>query len=246
MKPTLPSITALRNLTGTSQRLTARTAAAIDSLKAMHVSPLFVDIPAEPVTIPAHLARRYPVTHLNGAFSVDLDVDAMGDYDKVIAYLDVENNPRYRPRNGNTYCNIYAHDFAEHMGAYIPRVWWNKESRERIMNGETVLPIYGKTVTELNANALYEWLRDCNTRTAPLNFGWVQIHPVEANKLVTEGTHFGVVCARRRDRKRSGHISVILPGGFQSQAGLKNHARFKSNWYESNNYDAWGCFVKKC
>jgi hypothetical protein len=245
MKPSLPSITELRALTGVAARASAMTASAIDNLKTMHVNPLFVDIPSEVVTIPAHLSRRLPVTHLNGAFSVDLNIEAMGDYDKVIEYLHVEKNPRYAPRNGNTYCNVYTHDFAEHMGAYVPRVWWTKDSVQKIMNGETVQPVYGKTVTELNANALYEWLRDCTKRKSPLNFGWHQVHLIEANAAVTSGTHFGVICARRRDRKRSGHITVILPGGIQSQAGRTNKARFSSNWYDSNNYDAWGVFIVK-
>jgi len=118
---------------------------------------------------------------------------------------------------------------------------------EQIRKGESVQAVYGRNVFEMNANAIYEWLRDCVKREEPFKFGWEQVHPDTAFKEVDEGK-FGVICARRRDRKRSGHITVILPYAQQSQAGLQNLAKFGERhrafrWYEGSQYDAWGAFI---
>ena len=42
------------------------------------------------------------------------------DYANIIDDFDVENNPDYQPRNGNTYCNIFAQDVAEACGTPLP------------------------------------------------------------------------------------------------------------------------------
>lgn len=191
-----------------------------------------------------YMPKRVSVRNLAGASSVTINKDAINDYEKVLNYLDVEMNPRYLPRDSKTFCNIYAHDFAEHFGKFIPRVWWSADAIKQIKEGKTVEPKYGKTIFEMNANAIFEWLNAGH-------FGWEKIHPISAQDAVNKGK-FGVICARRRDRKRSGHISVILPSSFlpnrqtpiQSQAGASNFRAFRdSRWYESNLYDAWGAFV---
>jgi len=220
---------------------------ATNRLKSLN---LFIDEP-EIIQSPARL-RRVKVTNPNGALSVEIDADSLFNYDKTIKYLDVENNPRYTPRNGNTYCNVYAHDFAEHFGVYLPRVYWNAATEARLIQNPKIeiKPLYGQNVIELNANSLCEWLKNCANRKEPLSFGWIEVDLQQGIQLVNAGTHFGVICARRRDRKRSGHITVMLPNRtglatpVQSQAGLKNMAAFGCNrWHLSSNYDAWGCFV---
>jgi hypothetical protein len=41
-------------------------------------------------------------------------------YDRVIDQLAVENNPRYLPANGSTYCNIFVWDVTRAMNCAIP------------------------------------------------------------------------------------------------------------------------------
>jgi hypothetical protein len=192
----------------------------------------------------AYMPKRVPVTTLAGASSIVINQEAFKNYEKTLEYLNVENNRRYIAREGKTFCNIYAHDFCEQFGIYLPRVWWNSDALKQIKEGKKPKPEYGKNIFEMNANALYEWLNAGN-------FGWEKVHPITAQIEVDKGK-FGVICARRRDRKKSGHISIILPTSFlpnrnfpiQSQAGAKNYRVFQnSNWFESKLYDAWGAFV---
>jgi hypothetical protein len=45
---------------------------------------------------------------------------------EVIDYIatDKPAHKRYQPRDGLTFCNIYAHDYCFLAGVYLPRVWW--------------------------------------------------------------------------------------------------------------------------
>ena len=119
-------------------------------------------------------------------------------------------------------------------------------------------PTYNQNVIELNANSLYQWLKDCSIRPQHLSFGWTQTHPADAQKAVDNLTHFAVIVARRRERNRSGHITVIIPQQLhpnhnkspkpntpiQSEAGSVNRQITHNNlWYERNIYDAYGAFI---
>lgn len=49
----------------------------------------------------------------------------------VIDWLDPLHRPRYQPRGGNTYCNIFAWDWSRAMGCEIPHV---VDGREQTIN----------------------------------------------------------------------------------------------------------------
>jgi hypothetical protein len=151
----------------------------------------------------------------------------------IVRYLDVENSPRYKPDKGNTYCNVYACDYCYLNGVYLPRVWWTARAIADLAAGRSVPVKYGATVTELNANALYDWLRDFGP-----SFGWRRAATLDELQQAADQGGVGVICAQRTDLSRPGHITVVVPQGapplvakrsgamislpLQSQAGAKN------------------------
>lgn len=171
----------------------------------------------------------------------------------IVNYLDVVSSARYQPTSSSTYCNIYAYDFCYLSGAYLPRVWWLSKTLMEFAKtpGYDPAPQYAKNVGELNANALYDWLDEWGD-----DFGWVRATSMdEIQAKVNEG-RVGVICAKRRNPSRSGHITCVLPetGGYsaqrngttvtaplQSQAGRVNKKYFSSVWWSnSNEYSDFG------
>jgi hypothetical protein len=77
--------------------------------------------------------------------------------------------------------------------------------------------VYARTVTELNANSLHDWLE----RYGP-EFGW---HSEIDLTLLQEAANAGEVClivGKRRDLNRSGHLVAVAPehDAFQAQRGV--------------------------
>jgi hypothetical protein len=154
---------------------------------------------------------------------------------EIIEWLAVDkvSYKRYQPRDGLTFCNIYAHDYCFLAGVYLPRVFWASSALERLARGEVVEPKYGQTIDEIRANDLFRWLRDFGLR-----FGWRQTSTL--TKLQTEVNQgaIGLIVARRREDGRSGHIVAVVPetasklakrnssgdvtAPLQSQAGSRN------------------------
>lgn len=168
---------------------------------------------------------------------------------KIIEFLNVEKSARYLPGRGLTYCNIYAHDFARLMGAYIPRVWWT----EKAIADKQEIATYGGSVLEMNANSLYAWFSKYGH-----HFGWREVHSMtEAQLAANDGKCVTAVAANVVSSK-SGHIVMIVPETndiksvgakgitvrpVQSQAGARNQKRFNSNWW-STGHKTLKCFVK--
>jgi hypothetical protein len=176
-------------------------------------------------------ARAFP---LSEPFEAPAD-DIAAIY-SAIDFLNVEKSARYRPGAGRTYCNIYAHDLCRLLGVYLPRVWWTKAAIAKLAKGKLVASVYGSTVTELSANALHDWLLEHGAA-----FGWKRFASAdELRRAVSVGV-VGVICAQRRNRARSGHITCVVPDLdrgeaalelLQSQAGSKNRKFFRdSSWW---------------
>jgi hypothetical protein len=168
------------------------------------------------------------------------------ELDAIVDFLDVQRaaHVRYQPRNGATFCNIYAHDYCHLAGVYLPRVWWTQDAIERLARGETVEPKFGTTITEQRANALFEWLNAFGPR-----FGWRRTGTL--TKLQTEVNigAIGMIVAKRRIDGLSGHLAMVVPetgdhrarrnrdgeviAPLQSQAGARNFRRGTStlNWW---------------
>lgn len=154
---------------------------------------------------------------------------------EILSFLDVENpnHKRYAPRK-DTFCNIYAHDFAYCLGVYLPRVFWGGN----FIKGSLVTPKYGVNLFEQNANMITDWIK--NEGKA---FGWqLAVNELELQNKVNEGNYFGVISAK--DVGGIGHITVVLPTlnvtdyPLQSQAGRYNQYLFKSDWYKHRKFDS--------
>jgi hypothetical protein len=189
----------------------------------------------------ANLTTSIPVprTSKRRAFPIS-ELPPARDLISIINWLDVETNPRYLRTPRETFCNIYAYDVATAYGAYLPRVWWTLEALKRLESGDDVGVQYGRTVVELNANALADWFSKHSKA-----FGWVEVFSkTEAQRLANLGSL--VVCvAANKNRSRSGHITVVAPehDGYssisangvvvsllQSQAGGVNFRYRATDW----------------
>jgi hypothetical protein len=153
----------------------------------------------------------------------------------IIDWLGVDNtaNKRYQGTGGSTFCNIYAHDYCYLAGVYLPRVWWTPGAIERLARGESVEPLYERTIDEQRANDLFRWLRDFGPR-----FGWRQTGTTTKLQEAADLGGVGLIVARRRVDGKSGHIVAVVPetdsqkarrastgeviAPLQSQAGIRN------------------------
>jgi hypothetical protein len=155
--------------------------------------------------------------------------------DRIIDWLAVDRSRRYRAGRGATFCNIYACDVAYVAGAYLPRVWWSRDAIRALREGRRVTPRYGATIVELNANSLHDWLVEHGP-----GFGWKKAASLGELQSAANRGAVAVICGRRRNPARSGHIAVVAPeGGLRarrdpagrvtmpvlSQAGASNYRR---------------------
>jgi hypothetical protein len=190
--------------------------------------------PRRPITRAQKDTRAFPLTEKPPVHDC-----TPASLHKIIDFLDVEKSARYQPIQTATYCNIYAYDYAYACGAFIPRVWWTAEA----IRTKNFTVAYGSTVTEMNANALYDWF----PRHGSL-FGWKEVSMSEAQKLANEGNCV-VLIAANKVRSRSGHITAVVPETdkvkavgsqgiiaypVQSQAGRVNRKYFNTKWWDGH------------
>ncbi|HKX26727.1 MAG TPA: hypothetical protein VJ302_03445 [Blastocatellia bacterium] len=169
---------------------------------------------------------------------------------RIIQWLDVEQNARYLPIPGTTFCNIYTFDFCCLANVYIPRVWWTATAIAQLMAGQTVTPAYGVSVTEKNANNLYDWFNEFGP-----GFGWARSFDLNDLQRAANHGQVVVICAQRRDLNRSGHICLVVPetsehratrsGGevtipLQSQAGANNFRYGGRRWWTGEEFGGFG------
>jgi hypothetical protein len=178
-------------------------------------------------------------------------VELCASLNLIIDYLasDKAVHKRYKPREGLTFCNIYAHDYCFLSNVYLPRVWWTPGAIERLARGETVQPLIGNTIFEMRANDLFRWLRDFGPR-----FGWRQTGTTTKVQQEANQGAIGLIVARRKQDGKSGHIVSVVPETetarakrnsagevthpLQSQAGNVNFRRGTStpNWWKGDQF----------
>lgn len=184
--------------------------------------------------------------------------DLVASIADIITWLAVEKatHKRYQPRDGLTFCNIYAHDFCFLAGIYLPRVWWSSRALVRIAAGETVEPRYAATIDELRANDLFRWLRDFGS-----GFGWRQTGTLTKLQLAANSGGVGLIVARRKEEGKSGHIVVVVPeteteraswgpdgavsAPLQSQAGATNFRRGtgRKDWWLDDKFAEFALWI---
>ena len=173
---------------------------------------------------------------------------------QILVFLDVVRSARYVPGGGQTFCNIYAHDYCHLAGAYLPRVWWRPKALVRITAGESVAVAYGTTVSELNANSLYNWLEEFGS-----DFGWRRTLDVTELQNAANTGQVALICGQRTELNQPGHICLVVPetaehqvtrrGGFvtmplQSQAGARNF-RYGGRvwWTDARRFARFGFWI---
>jgi hypothetical protein len=176
----------------------------------------------------------------------------------IIAWLavDAPAHARFQPRDGLTFCNIYAHDYCHLAGAYLPRVWWTEKALLSWAQGQQVPPLIGDTVREMRANDLFRWLRDFGP-----HYGWRQTGTLTKLQTAANQGALGVICARRKEDGRSGHIVMTVPEtaehkakrdaagdvtcALQSQAGVRNfqYGTSKQDWFKDPQFAEFGFWI---
>lgn len=165
------------------------------------------------------------ITNTNAAYPADAPVQGDPDarsadtYNRVIDQFDVENNPRYAQRNGNTYCNIFAWDVTRAMGTEIPH--WVDDAGN---------PVGYDQGHELDANGVNQWLNAQGGK-----YGWKEVGPEQAQALANQG--FPVVASW--DNVGSiGHIAVVRPGEANGNGPATAQAG-SENWSHGHVYDSF-------
>jgi len=171
----------------------------------------------------------------------------------IVNWLDVENSERSEPTAKNTYCNIYAYDYCYLAGVYLPRVWWMQSAINKLKQGTPVPVVYGQTVSELNANSLFNWLKDYGPK-----FGWNRTFDLTQMQNAANDGQVVIICAQNKIPNRSGHICPVVPETsakkatrtgvtvthpLQSQAGRTNLKYFTRKWWASVTFRDFGFWI---
>lgn len=162
---------------------------------------------------------------------------------------DAREHLRYQPREGATFCNVYAHDYCHLAGVYLPRVWWTQAALLRIARGERVPVRIGATVREMRSNDLCQWLRDFGP-----DFGWRRTGSATSLQREANQGAVAMIAAERKQNGRPGHLAMVVPetarlsarrdaageviAPLQSQAGSVNLRRGTgiAEWWKDAKY----------
>lgn len=171
---------------------------------------------------------------------------------RIIEKLDVTKSLRYQRTIEDTYCNVYSYDYCYFLNVYLPTVWWTDESLGKILDGQTVEPIFNETVVPIYSSAIHDWFLKWGA-----SFGWKRMTNLDEiqHKVNSEGG-VGIICAKRKIAGLSGHIVPIVPETnlkkayrengvviypLQSQAGKLNYIYFskaRKDWWNHERYSS--------
>lgn len=157
---------------------------------------------------PVHLPPQGATLRANGwghAYALT-EAPPATDALSVIRWLAVTKSPRYAPKPGVTFCNIYAVDFCNAMGAYLPRCWWNDPVKAALATPPAILGGPLGSVHELSANGLFRWLTKWSEA-----YGWERLSTLDAAQDAANEGRAVVICARRLDEAQPGHIGCVAP-----------------------------------
>ena len=223
------------------------TSNATPSPAAAAIPPAILTAPAGTAVTRAGVANALDLNEANLPRRTATDLPGLrADLAAIIDYLAVDDpdHKRYQPRDGITFCNIYAHDYCTLAGAYLPRVWWTGPALLKLAAGQSVTPKLASTVDEVRANDLFRWLRDFGQA-----FGWRRCASLTELQGHADVGGLALIVARRKEDGRSGHIVCVVPETFddtckrdamgfvtlpvQSQAGAVNfrYGRSTPNWW---------------
>ncbi|MDI6051049.1 hypothetical protein QLS31_14555 [Flavobacterium sp. XS2P24] len=172
---------------------------------------------------------------------------------RLIDKLDASVSIRYQRTIEDTYCNVYTFDYCYFSKVYVPTVWWTDDALQKVLEGEEVEAVYGKTVDHIYSSAIHDWFLKWGA-----SFGWKRMFEVDEiqTKVNTNGG-IGIICAKRKEKGLSGHIVPVVPETdlnsayrengvvvypLQSQAGKLNYNYFsevKKDWWNDELYSSY-------
>lgn len=151
--------------------------------------------------------RAYPLSETNmperGGDTPLLRLQQVND---IIDWLAVEQSQRYLKEGSTTFCNIYAYDFCQRAGVYLPRVWWTGQAVAKVMQGVEMPVQYGITVKEQRANQLFDWLQAHGA-----SFGWRRTFSFDDAQNFSNQGRIAMIIAQRKQLERPGHVAMIVP-----------------------------------
>jgi hypothetical protein len=118
------------------------------------------------------------------------------------------------------------------------------------MAGIQVAPLYGRTLEELCANQLFDWLVHYGD-----SYGWQRLFDLTTLQDAVNQGAVGLLCAKNRVPNAPGHISVAVPETslqkaqrsngkvitpLQSQAGSNNNQYYTRGWWNSSKFADFG------
>lgn len=189
-----------------------------------------------------------PSTHAVGkASGIRAIIDWLG--------VGISTHMRWVGAGGKTFCNVYVYDVCNTAGCYLPRVWWKSSTIAKLLAGNAVEAKYGKTVEEMRANYIFNWLVEYGA-----DFGWSRAYSADDLQSQVNSGKIGIICAQRTDMEKPGHIQIIAPesggsiakrvGGkvtqpLQSNAGATNfnYGFLGNNWWQGSKFRDFGFWV---
>lgn len=142
-------------------------------------------------------------------------------YAAVLDALPLLESPRYQPRAGLTFCNIYVWDATRLLGCEIPH-WTDRKGIKTPMG----------VGFEQTANDMADWLQEHGQR-----HGWGPCGPATAQLLASRGNPCVAVW---RNPGGTGHIAMVRPGELHPDKGPRIAQAGKRNWRECHVLDGFG------
>lgn len=136
----------------------------------------------------------------------------------VVAQFDVEHHPRYRSREGKTFCSTFAWDVSRAMGCELPKDYGLTETVTRV---DSTAPRDVVVKHERTINELIDWLHS----GASINVGWRLCNEATAVAAAAAGKLALVLW--KNPKGPTGHVAVVMPtpagetGTRIAQAGAK-------------------------
>jgi hypothetical protein len=201
----------------------------------------------------SYLMKIHPISDNDVPYRDLTDLDSKKDsLSRLIEKLNVTKSLRYERTVEDTYCNVYSYDYCYFAKVYLPTIWWTPEALQKVLNGETIEPIFGETVDNIYSSAIHDWFGIWGE-----SFGWKKMTNLDEiqHKVNTEGG-VGIICAKRKKVGLSGHIVPIVPETkkkkayrengvvkypLQSQAGILNYnyfAKARKDWWNHERYSS--------
>ena len=219
------------------------------------IKPVHLPVPSGTTVTPNKKLWAYPLNESGQPKRDPSDTPAnrIKQLTGIIKHLKVKTSARYAATSTSTYCNIYAYDYCYLGSVYLPRVWWNQQAILKLKAGASVSPIYGQTVDEINANSLYNWLRDWGN-----DYGWDRVTEVTEMQKAANNGQVAIICAKNKTPNKSGHICAVVPETsndkatyngttvvipLQSQAGRSNYDYFARTWWTMNIFSNFGFWI---